>query len=209
LKDSISKESHMRKTTLLVSILSLFLIQSCTGSEETPLPDLSTFKAQPFKAFPFTLAAATLQAMSKPRAIQTLYRLAQDRSQAEKIFVLCRMLFTARPGSDFRRPGMGMPIFLGGTSFKDWPLEPIELVNGVPFLISFGYVIAGQVEPPSLYIEYCVNSCDWNSYRYKLTTETEEQEALKTLLADPRWRPGPSGDIKRALSAQTSPEGVR
>lgn len=74
-----------------------------------------------------------------------------------KIAVLCRMLFTQRQGSDFERPALGGLDFLGtpirvgrlaeDPVFKKWPLEPIELVDGIPFVIFDGVVYQGWCDP--------------------------------------------------------------
>src|SRR5439155_25923898 len=95
--------------------------------------------------------------------------------EGQKIAVLCRMLCARRPGSDFDRLGLGSPSFLGedpghtisSTSdpiFKKWALEPIELVDGVPFAVVTGYGYQGWFDPSGAerYVRYCMGNCDWS-----------------------------------------------
>lgn len=66
-----------------------------------------------------------------------------DEMDEDKIYVLCRMLFVARPRSRFDPPSLGAPSFLGkqgptrvltngfgSFDFPLWPLYPIEIVDG-------------------------------------------------------------------------------
>jgi hypothetical protein len=131
-----------------------------------------------YKVDSYIRAAAALQSIGKERAIKKL------RARGEmSTFVLCRMLFTAKTGGDFRRPGIGDSYLIYGADPKDWPLQPIELVDGVPFLVTQGGGIAGFPELPGQYLNYCVKECDWNKFEYKAKTPEEKTAALKKLLA--------------------------
>jgi len=105
-----------------------------------------------------------------------------------EVFILCRMLFTERPGSAFRGPMIGGASFFGGTQNTDWPRVPIELVDGIPFLITGGYVLAGRAETPSNYLEYCETNCDWSRFRFKNKTSTDKLSALDKLVTSPKWK---------------------
>lgn len=83
-----------------------------------------------------------------------------------QVILLCRMLFQAKPDSDFRRPLLGQPMFIGGTRINDWPLEPIALVDNVPFLVTKGYILGGLPESAEKYLEYCLKECDWSTQNY-------------------------------------------
>jgi hypothetical protein len=114
--------------------------------------------------------------------------MAQDRNVETQVIILCRMLFTQRPGADFRRPMIGGASFFGGTDYADWPLEPIELVDGIPFLITRGYFIAGLAERDEGYLRYCETNCDWSGFRYTTKNESQKRDALSKLLASPKWK---------------------
>lgn len=118
--------------------------------------------------------------------------------ERQKIAVLCRMLFTRRPGSDFKAAGLGGPAFLGNDQifystsdpiFKKWSLEPIELVDGVPFAVVTGYRYEGWFDPSGaeLYVRYCMTNCDWSGYRFTAKTEEQMQPALHKLLSSAKW----------------------
>jgi hypothetical protein len=131
----------------------------------------------------------------------------------DRIIILCRMLFTAKPGGNFRRPVSAFCVFLGGARHADWPLAPIELIDGVPFLVareSGG--VAGQArESAESYLHYCLENCDWNPIRYEAKTAPEKEAALAKLLASPKWvwqvslNPGD----EQFLSGQIKPAGPR
>jgi hypothetical protein len=120
-----------------------------------------------------------------------------------KIYVLCRMLFVARPGSRFAPPFLGDPGFLGkaGPSqvltnglgslyFPSWPLCPIEIVDGVPFLITDGYLRQGIIQADEVknYVSYCVKNCDWSQIQFAPKTVEQKAAALENLLASPNFR---------------------
>jgi hypothetical protein len=143
-------------------------------------------------------AAAELQALGKDKACARLRELARhkDEDERERVFVLCRMLFVAKPGLEFRRPLIGFPHFIGGG--EDWPLEPIALVDGVPFYLVYGYSLAGYPEPAPQYVEYCIAECDWSPTRFVAKTAAEKRAALIKLFSQNSF----SQDEKRFLAAQ-------
>src|SRR4051812_19706999 len=65
----------------------------------------------------------------------------------EKVVMLCRLLFRAEPGGAFRRPSLGAPVAVGPTDPRDWPHEPLEGVDGVPFLVVHGCTVGGYRDP--------------------------------------------------------------
>src|SRR5436190_287734 len=83
----------------------------------------------------YLATAAKLQALDQKKAIEQLRTLANDPKEGQKVFALCRMLFTNKPGAEFQSPALGAPVFLAGSNYADWPLQPIVLVDGVPFYI--------------------------------------------------------------------------
>lgn len=141
-----------------------------------------------YKVDTYLKLATELQSLDRTNALARLHVIAKDFHHGTRAIILCRMLFAQRPGLDFRRPMLGGPSLLGGTDYSDWPLEPIELVDGVPFLITRGYFLAGKAEPDEWYLNYCETNCDWSNFRFTLKTERQKQEALNKLLASPKWK---------------------
>jgi len=180
-------------------------VSDCLGSLQlASLPDLNSGR---YKASVYISAAALLQEMGRKSACQALSQAGENHQNNQQVVVLCRMLFTERANSEFRRPKIGGASFLGDTDYPDWPLEPIELVDGVPFLITQGYLVFGWPEPADEYLRYCMANCDWNTTRFREPTVTEKRNALGKLLASEKWRRPLNAEERRFLSAQICQEG--
>jgi hypothetical protein len=190
------------------------LLLACTGSlvagpappaPEVVLKDLPDLQFEHYRVDPYIKAAAALQAMGKEKACKWLTELArqeQKKYPAHRVIVLCRMLFTAKPDGKFRRPYVGAADFLGGTDYGDWPLEPIEVVDGVPFLITQGYELGGFPEPPTSYLAHCLDRCDWGSVKYTTKTPDEKGKALKKLISSRKWKKALTDEEKDFLTRQ-------
>lgn len=172
---------------------------AATSPEPSPLatlPMLNFFGGKVnYRCDDYLAVAAKLQAMGKDQAVQQI----ADELEAvgdgptelldglpgyktEYLYVLCRMLFVAREGVPFRRPGLG---YSGSDPIRD-PLEPIHIVDGVPFLTFQGryHTIGGSVGSPNKYFYYCVTHCDWSSFRFTPKTMEQKTAALKKLVAE-------------------------
>jgi hypothetical protein len=170
------------------------------------LASLPSIQGGNYKVDPYIKAAGELQAAGKEAAFQHLLILARssEHSQFEdrqRIAVLCRMLFTNRLGADFKRPALGGPSFLGkdlehlmaglfGSGSSEWPLEPIELVEGIPFAIVSGYSYQGRLDPrgAELYVRYCITNCDWSTGRFAVKSKQQKEAALRKLISSPKWQ---------------------
>lgn len=187
------------KSLLIPALISLALsscsspspnaISSATNTASAPeiisSNDLPSFTFAndntPYKADQFLAAAIKLQALEKDEAIKGLRVLATRHSTPDDtIIILCRMLFTAKPDGQFRSPALGAPTIVGGR--ESFTLVPIEIVEGVPFLVVKGYSLAGVAEPAEVYLNYCVAECDWNTFKYKTKTAAEKTTALDKLV---------------------------
>lgn len=159
-----------------------------------PLSDLPNVDSS-YRVDPFIRAAVTLQRMGRDAAIKELLAHAQDlkgpyvdTANDHQVIILCRMLFTKRSEGEFRRPRIGSPSFLGQTTFADWPLEPIELVDGIPFRIVQDYSLLGYAEQGDQYLEHCAAKCDWSSTVFKVPSVEEKQAALVKLIDSPKLK---------------------
>lgn len=169
-----------------------------------PFSDLPNVD-EAYRADPFIRAAVRLQGLGRDAAIKELLAYMQDSTHPnadDQVIVLCRMLFVQKPGGEFRRPGLGAPGFLGQTTLSDWPLEPVEIVDGVPFKIVIGYALAGYPEQGDWYLKYCVANCDWSSTLFKVASEEEKRAALDKLIESPKWKTKLTEDKKKFLSSQ-------
>ncbi len=163
---------------------------------------------------PYIEAAAQLQARPATEAIACLLGAARRHQDKftngdidNRTIILCRMLFSEKPGRKPRRLASFLCLFLGGTSATDWPLAPIELVDGVPMLIAQQTPAYNGPAPEEAqaYIRYCATECDWNPFRYKSKTPAEKSAALARLLASPKWRRLLDAGEREFLSAQIRP----
>ncbi|HEY1186560.1 MAG TPA: hypothetical protein VGE74_02835 [Gemmata sp.] len=156
-----------------------------------------------YKVDPYIATAGRLRGLGREKAITLLRAGAKDPKQPDDtVIALCRLLFTAKPRGEFRRPRLGAPGGLGGTDRTDWALEPIEVIDGVPFLVVDGYDIGGRPESAEDYLEYCLKECDWGATEFKPKMVAEKQKALDKLLASPKWKKPLTADEKAYLAAQ-------
>ncbi|MFO0969630.1 MAG: hypothetical protein U0793_29070 [Gemmataceae bacterium] len=194
--------------TLLAMTASVFSGPSAGATagrdvEGLSLKDLPEFNgARAYKVDPYIAVAAKLQPMGKQKGSRILAELAKDADHGDKVIVLCRMLFTAKPKGEFRRPLLGGPDFLGGTVAADWPLEPIEIIDGIPFLIVRGYNLGGKPESAASYLAMCMSECDWQTAPFNARTRGDKQKALGKLFASRKWRRPLSEEEKEFLASQ-------
>ncbi len=157
------------------------------------LPAVLDGAGREYRVDPYLRAAVSLQSMGRERALKILKALAANDQDA-RVIVLCRMLFVEnlRRGTAFRQPGLGRPSFVGGEpTWNDgvhwgWPLEPIALVEGVPFLVVRGYLLGGARQSSADYLAFCVAKCDWSGYRFKLKSPDEKKAALEAFRSLPQ-----------------------
>jgi RNA polymerase sigma factor (sigma-70 family) len=156
------------------------------------LPSIS--KTREYRVEPYIRAALSLQALGKEAGIAKLKELAESDTDGFKTIPLCRMLFTPKAGREFRRPALGTMTFAGSRAFgmnpepRDWPLAPLEIVEGVPFLLTTNMTLAKSPESAQRYLQYCLDECVWKTTLYAPKTTEELRQALATLLADKRLK---------------------
>ena len=160
------------------------------------------FIPERFKSETYIRLAIELQALGREKAELRLHEIARNEYTLGRAIILSRMLFKKRPGEQFTRPSIGGALFMGGTDYSDWPLEPIELVDGVPFVISRGYFIAGRPENDDEYIQYCETHADWSDLQYVVPTKQQEQAALARLVTSPKWKIPLTDKERELLSRQ-------
>jgi len=192
---------------LFIASLFLFLVGCASDRVDHRDLDLRVLPASEatFNPEPFISAAISLQSMGKDAGSLVLLRAANtaDFYDYDKLVVLCRMLFIFRDGIDYRSPSLGHREFYGDTTFEDWPLEPITVVDGCPFWI-VGLVFAGARSPDaaSQYVSYCITNCAWNTFRYRQLNAGQKRSALAKLLQSPKWKRPLSDGEEFLLSSQ-------
>lgn len=191
---------------ILLSVLDMgFVAGKNLYAQDIVFTNLPSVQGLDYKVDPYIEVAGQLQKMGKKAATLQLLRLARAATNNEpssfdneqRTAILCRMLFIPRHGRIFNRPS-----YLGGAGFvgeqfvieprgyTNWLNEPIEIVDGIPFAIVYGYSYEGIWNPHAAesYLGYCLSMCDWSSVHYIQKSKAEKLQALKKLLASPKWR---------------------
>lgn len=134
-------------------------------------------------------ACELAQLVGQEKAFERLLSYAKkDRDNALGVAVLCRVLYARKGSAEFRAAMLGRPSLLGGTDSVNWPLEPIELVDGVPFLIIRGYSLRGHAETGESYLRYCHSKCEWSNRPITEKSQEELERACNKLIRSAKWR---------------------
>ncbi len=164
----------------------------------------------PYKLEPFVPVAISLQKLGPERGSQALLNAAGTAKDEdyEKIVVLCRMLFKFRESKDSIYPSLGERVFIGGTTYAEWPLEPIELVDGYPFWIVRGFNGGGARSPNAAarYVSYCISNCEWNTFKFRMLSKRQKHVALEKLINSAKWKRPLSGEEEDILTAEVGPD---
>jgi len=156
---------------------------------------------QTYSVFPYIRAGIMLQSMGRDSAISVLKRCCETDGNNNRVIILCRMLFESNESA--RRPLIGAAVFPGGTTYSHWPLEPIEIVRNIPFLVVRGYLLGGLPEPAIDYLEYCELHCEWRDDCYRIPSDSELEVALDELLNSDRWQIPLADEEEQFFRSQT------
>ncbi len=142
---------------------------------------------KPFRSRQYMEMASILGSLEPKKRILLMKKWCGD--YRHQIIILCRMLFQPPEGETIRRPRLGSPISLDGQfELKDWPSEPISLVNNVPFLVTTGYALGGQPESARVYLSFCLSkNYEWTSESYYVSTQWQLNNALAELKTSRKW----------------------
>ena len=140
-----------------------------------------------FKIVPYLSVAKSLQEEGRDKAILRLRSWADTEKHEDQVVILCRMLFEVKKGTEFRRPRIGGAAFLGRTDYPDWPLEPIDIYENVPILVTHGYRLGGVPEASARYLDFCVENCNWRQARYSVLSHEELKGIVAKWLTTRKW----------------------
>jgi len=174
------------RTSFLLTALAL-LGSACSHAPEpalshlpepalSDLPDLFDYKVDPYIRM-----AVALQSMDRSAALNKLH--AGVRKGSIRVIVLARMLFVPRPGADLERPEGVLAHAIDET--RHWPQWPIEVVDGVPFLIAMPdqeLHVKWVPDAEENYLQYCETHGDWSPFHYSVKTTLQKYEALTKLI---------------------------
>ncbi|MDD3741713.1 MAG: hypothetical protein PHH30_10760 [Bacteroidales bacterium] len=175
-------------TILIITFFSTLVIaQNSDNKFETLIKQCSSINSQNFKCNSYLNLANYIQSLEKNQAIELIKEYANTYQYEDQIIILTRMLFQSKNDSVLRRPYLGAAFFFSDTDYNEWPTEPIEIINNIPFLILGGYSLGGLSEPSLNYLEYCIENGEWTENIYSVKTEEELQAGLNVLLNDKKW----------------------
>ena len=118
-----------------------------------------------------------------------------------RMIVMCRMLFKGEQAS-LRRPFIGHANFIGGTTYDDWPMEPVAIYEGIPILITQSYRVVGEVLPAEAYLSYCVQQGSWVSEKYEDKNLEQINASLSSFLTATKWKKGLSNSERQFVMSQ-------
>ncbi len=184
---------------LAVSLLTVCAAHGQSFSEA--IRNCPDFQYEPYKVSPYISAAIQLQSMGQDSAVSVLRSCCGIDGNENKVIILCRMLFES--DGEMRRPLMGGAVFPGNTTYDDWPAEPIEIVQNIPFLIVRGYMLGGLPEQAIDYLEYCTLQCTWRDEVYSMPSESELLTSLNKMLDSDKWQTPLTADETQFFQDQT------
>jgi hypothetical protein len=95
-----------------------------------------------------------LRRIGKNRSLASLRKYLASGGEDDKVLVICRLLFVNPKGWD--APVLGKPVpDISEDAAKKFPLFPIALSEGVPFLLVKGYSLKGQPESAAKCLQRC------------------------------------------------------
>lgn len=183
---------------IAIAILVLTVIGTARAEE------LSLRRCQPigkdFRIEPFLSVAKELQQLGQDKALARLRDWAKGHQ--DQVIILTRMFFEKKGGGEIRPPMIGAPYFLGGTTYKEWPLAPIALYQGIPILITRGYALGGVPEPSEVYLDECLKDASWRRVNYTEADQTRLETIIEDFIKTANWKTPLSGDEERFLRRQ-------
>ncbi len=146
----------------------------------------SNLESISYNVYSYLKVLVHIQNMSKSDAIKTLTLSSQKENSQYQLILLCKMLFTSKE-KEFRPPMIGEPELVGKSDLLKWKFLPIEIVDGIPFLIVKSYTIKGRQEHAGNYLDYCLSECVWNLRKYRIPNKEEVETALKKIINSKKW----------------------
>lgn len=180
---------------LLSSLILVAVAQASEGDDMQIVRDAPDVVAWTYKADKMVHAVNQLRRLGKEKAVETLKRYTATQKafeDNEKVLVLCRCLFRNPEG--WKPPALGEPVpHISRNAVKQFPLFPLAMTKGVPFVLVSGYSLDGRAEPAAACIALCEKlpliAEDLPERGYKeAAQELVQSQAFRDLYSDPRDR---------------------
>lgn len=90
--------------------------------------------------------------------LKIIWRLQNEQNNA---MMTARLLFVRRDGEVVLPPlRIGKPMMMKIPENPEiFPLFPLHIHRGIPLFLVMGYIVLGEPQPPSNYIEWCAREC--------------------------------------------------
>ncbi|MDC0936008.1 hypothetical protein OAS39_06955 [Pirellulales bacterium] len=164
-----------------------------TINAETP----QLFKEKAFHCATLANAANYYIGLGSQRSFDELHQLAEDSQKpnglefdlSARIGWVCRIVFEGKDGQPLRGPIFGRAAIPVETMPRErWPRLPVAESNGVYFVVSRGYRLAGHPERTSHYIEYCIEHGNFRKMKLRVPKREEALVAFDALIQHQRWK---------------------
>jgi hypothetical protein len=179
----------------LLLLLAILTASPCRAD----VPKLFTDKQ--FTCATLAEAANHYIALGEKAALEQLESLTLDRdadfrhlrkrafSRNERIGWVCRILFQPRGKEPLRPPAFGAH-FLPDRSMPlaKWPLYPVVASGSTHFVLSEGYLLAGEPEQPKDYLRYCRSKGRFRTERVPTPTKRQALKDLEKLRKSGAWK---------------------
>ena len=195
---------------LLVALLAFSSMELSAADELQILKDAPPISASSYRAAHLIRAVNHLRTLGKEEAIRLLRNYAKQthHTHNEKIFLICRCLFKNPRG--WNQPILGRPSpLIVSENAKRFPLFPLAIKNGVPFLLVEGYELQGSPE----LVDGCIQLCGHLPLISEDMPEINLKEAARQLVASKEFKelyakPDRAEDMARLVILQAEPIGT-
>lgn len=176
----------MKANVLCMIIGALFALQACvTNSGIDAIRVAPVVEASEYNCDGMVIAVNTLRSLGKSKAIEAMkgYVALPSERGTHKVLLLCRLLFVNTNGgwNDFP---LGQPRpDIDTKAANNFPMFPIAMVDGTPFLIVESYSLAGAID-----LKGCLDRCEKLEMISKDLVRRDYRAAARSLINSKEWR---------------------
>ncbi len=186
--------------TIAIAIIVLTVL-GAARAEELPLKACQPI-GKGYRIEPYLAVAKGLQQFGQDKAVAKLRDWAKGHQAEDQVIILTRMLFEKKGGGEIRPPMIGAPELLGDTTYADWPAEPIALYEGIPILITKGYMLLGLAERSEDYLNECIKDGSWRAVKYTEADQPRLEKIIESFIKTAKWKRLLSADEESFLKEQ-------
>ena len=195
---------------LVVALLAFSSMHLSAADDMQILKDAPPISASLYRADYLIRAVNHLRKLGREEALRALKNYAKqtEHQENEKIFLICRCLFKNPRG--WKQPILGRPSpLIVSDNTRKFPLFPLAIKNGVPFLIVEGYELQGSPE----LVDGCMQLCGHLPLISEDMPETNLKEAAQRLVTSKEFKelyakPDYAENMAKLVILQAEPMGT-